>query len=153
MATLAATTAVTGMAVGAYLWLRGSESQAPDYDKDETAWFVYENDGSKRADLFYAHPTTAAGLLRWNMAWESTGATCTGMVAGDPDLLLGQAAAWSEEANLYAPKYRQMGFAAQGMDLETTNKHLANVKDSLDLAAGDLERAFRHFLEHRPDKT
>jgi hypothetical protein len=28
---------------------------------------------------------------------------------GGPDLLVGQAGAWSEEANLYAPKYRQMG--------------------------------------------
>jgi hypothetical protein len=79
--------------------------------------------------------------------------TCSGPVAGDPDLLTGQAAAWSEEANLYAPKYRQMGFLSQGMDLETTDKHLVKVKESLDLAADDLSRAFRHFLEHRPDKT
>eukprot|EP01047_Picozoa_sp_COSAG01_P067949 COSAG01_NODE_9708_length_2364_cov_3.562914_2_plen_195_part_00 len=85
-------------------------------------------------------------------------------------------------------RYRQMGFAAQGMDLETTDKHLASVKESLDVAAvsrpfpswirfilaeiylchacscqeilrtetagqGDLERAFRHFLENRPDRS
>lgn len=149
---LAASAAAGAVALGTYRWLRGGASGPPDYG-DAGTWFAYEHTGGKRADLFYAHPTTQAGVARWNMAWEDAGATCTGPVAGDPDLLLGQAAAWSEEANLYAPKYRQMGFLAQGMDLETTDKHHANVKASLDMAAGDLERAFRHFLQHRPDKS
>jgi len=45
-----------------------------------------------------------------------------------------------------------MGFLAQGKDLESTDIHLDRVAASLDMAAGDLERAFAHFLEHRPDK-
>eukprot|EP01047_Picozoa_sp_COSAG01_P067948 COSAG01_NODE_9708_length_2364_cov_3.562914_1_plen_216_part_00 len=91
-------------AVATFLWLRGRDSHPPDYDADNSTWFAYEHGGTKRADLFYAHPTTHAGIGRWNMAWEDMGETCTGPVAGDPDLLVGQAAAWSEEANLYAPK-------------------------------------------------
>lgn len=94
-----------------------------------------------------------AGLLRWNMAWEDMGDTCTGPVAGDPDLLVGQAAAWSEEANVYAPKYRQMGFAAQGMDLETTDKHLDNVKVStakLTLPVPRQDAAQERFHVHPP---
>jgi len=134
------------------LWLHGKSSNEPSYENEE-CWFAYENTGQKKADLFYAHPTTHAGLTRMNMSWEDIGGTCTGPVAGDPDLLVGQAAAFSEEANVYAPKYRQMGFLAQGKDLETTNEHLDAVEASLNMAAGDLERAFRHFLLKRPDKT
>jgi len=39
------------------------------------------------------------------MSWEDMGDKCTGPVAGDPDLIVSQASAWSEEANVYAPKY------------------------------------------------
>ena len=134
------------------MYLRGRESHAPDYSEEES-WYACEKDGAKRADLFYAHPTTHAGLARWNLSWEEMGDVCTGPVAGDPDLIVGQAAAWADEANVYAPKYRQMGFMAQGKDLETTDAHLEAVKESLDLAVGDLERAFKYFLENRPDPS
>lgn len=135
------------------VYLQGRESHAPDYSLEDSTWFACEKDGSKRADLFYAHPTTHAGLARWNLSWEDMGSVCTGPVAGDPDLILGQASAWADEANVYAPKYRQMGFMAQGKDLETTDAHLDAVKESLDLAVGDLERAFKYFLENRPDPS
>ena len=46
-----------------------------------------------------------------------------------------------------------MGFLSQGKDLETTDAHLDAKKESLDLAAGDLESAFRHFLDNRPDPS
>eukprot|EP00756_Hemistasia_phaeocysticola_P050871 Hpha_TRINITY_DN26055_c0_g1::TRINITY_DN26055_c0_g1_i1::g.115225::m.115225 len=144
----------TVVAAGAtYTWIKGREGTEPDYAKDST-WFAAERDGSKRADLFYAHPTTSVGPLRWNTAWEDMpDKKCTGLVAGDPDLLTGQGDAWREEANLYAPKYRQMGFMSQLQDLEHgDDKLLGDVKRSIDVAAGDLERAFRHFLETRPDK-
>jgi hypothetical protein len=38
-------------------------------------------------------------------------------------------------------------------DLETTDEHLDVVKESLDMAVGDLERAFKHFFENHPDKS
>ena len=148
-----AATVVALGAVGAYYYLKGRSGTEPNYATDPRTWFAYGAKGNKRADLFYAHPTTAAGLLRWNMNWEDMGNTCTGQIAGDPDLLVGQAAAWAEEANLYAPKYRQQGFLAMGTDLESSNNNDARMKASLDMAAGDLEQAFRHFLAARPDKS
>ena len=53
------------------------DTQVPDYATDSTTWFAYENDteNSKRADLFYAHSTTALGVwgngiwvgMRWTV--------------------------------------------------------------------------------------
>lgn len=67
-------------------WLRGSPSVPPTY-VDSNAWFVRESNGSGKADVFYAHPTTHVGVLRANMAWEDM-EICTGPVAGSPDLLV-----------------------------------------------------------------
>ena len=139
--------------VGIYFYLKGSDGKAPNYSKDSTTWYAFGSDGKAPMDLFYAHPTTEVGLLRWNMNWQDKGTVCTGLVAGDPDLIVGQASAWSDNANVYAPKYRQQGFLAMGQDLEHTDVKHNRMKESLDLAAGDLQRAFEHFLAARPDKT
>jgi hypothetical protein len=99
------TAAVPVTAVGLYLWLKGRTSARPDYANDLKTWFVREADGDKEADVFYAHPTTGLGLLRWNLAWEDMGGDkCTGPVAGDPDLITGQAGAWRTDCNIWAPK-------------------------------------------------
>ena len=79
-------TAGVGVVYLTYKWMRGSSSSPPTY-VDSNTWFVRESDGSGKADVFYAHPTTHVGLLRANMAWEDIG-KCTGPVAGSPDLLV-----------------------------------------------------------------
>ena len=52
----------------------------PDYVNGPNTWVSYDASGAenKRADLFYAHPTTAAGLIRWNITWNDMGDICTG---------------------------------------------------------------------------
>jgi len=148
--------AATGAtAISLYLYYRRTQRRrppppAPDHRTD-AAWFVKQTDGSKEADCFYAHPTTDLGLFEWNVAAERS--VCTGIVAGDPDLVKGQAGAWAESCNMYAPKYRQMGMLSQGQMLNTADESkLALVEASLDVAAADLRAAFEVFLATRPDK-
>ena len=59
-----------GISVCAYFYAKGREGTVPDYVNDPNTWVSYNASGTenKRADLFYAHPTTAAGLIRWNIA-------------------------------------------------------------------------------------
>ena len=56
----------------------------------ELAWFrkPAAGDDSKETDCFYCHPTTAMGMMSWNIAYDnySTGDELTGMAAGTPDL-------------------------------------------------------------------
>lgn len=128
------------------------KSASPAYDVVET-WFSYESSGIKRADVFYVHPTTHIGLCQWNIAWEGMGSTCTGPIAGDPDLLQGQAGAWRNDCNLYAPKYSQAGFLSQCQNLnDGSDDVLEKVQTSLKLAFDDVSRAFLHFLDNRPDQ-
>lgn len=152
-AALAATAGA--VAVGTYLYLklrRRPTPPPPDYGT-AAAWFARQADGAKPADCFYAHATTGLGLFEWNLA-VTDGTVCTGLVAGDPDLMVGSAGAWADSCNIWAPKYRQMGMLSQGQMLSTTDESkLAAVKASLDLAVGDLRAAFRAFLEARPDKA
>ena len=137
---------------GWYFWMKSGGHKKPSYENDDT-WFKQERDGTKGADVFYVHPTTHIGFFRWNMGWENM-STCTGPIGGDADLLIGQAGAWSGSCNLWAPKYRQMGFLSMGKNLSTADEALlAEVKSSIDMAYEDVSNAFQYFLEHRPDKT
>ena len=86
---------------------------------------------------------------------QLTSNTSRQQVAGDPDIIGGQAGAFSESCNIYMPKYRELGFFAQiwynlsncdETKLETFNQHLQ-------LAAADLKSAFLAFLRDRPDST
>jgi len=137
---------------GLYVWAKGTNGPAPDYAAAD-AWFVRETDGPKQCDVFYAHPTTDAGLLRWNME-PIEGDACTGLIEKDADLLQGQAGAWRDDCNLWAPKYRQMGFLSQAwVHLPTApDSKVAPLKASIELAYNDLKHAFIAFLEQRPDK-
>ena len=102
---------------GLYVWAKGTNGPAPDYAAAD-AWFVRETDGPKQCDVFYAHPTTDAGLLRWNME-PIEGDACTGLIEKDADLLQGQAGAWRDDCNLWAPKYRQMGSVHNPLQMES----------------------------------
>lgn len=137
-------------AVAVVRWLRGRPSHAPDYSQAD-AWFVQEARGGKGADVFYAHPTSAWGLMRWNMAWDDK-KVCTGLTSAQ-DYCKGQAGAWTSDCNLWAPKYRQMGMLSQMQNLESAGESkLRTVQKALGVAAADLKRAFRSFLASRPDK-
>ena len=58
-------------------------------------YYYCEADGTKDADCFYLHPTTAIGLTAWNINFDNytTGDVLTGKAAGTPDLWETQAMA------------------------------------------------------------
>ena len=64
----AAACAAAAAGAAVWMWLLGGGSSAPDYAEPAT-WFAREAGGDKAADLFFAHPTTHPGLLRWNLGW------------------------------------------------------------------------------------
>mmetsp|Transcript_19919 Transcript_19919/g.36086 ORF Transcript_19919/g.36086 Transcript_19919/m.36086 type:complete len:133 (+) Transcript_19919:592-990(+) len=73
---------------------------------------------------------------------------------GRGDLIHEHAGAFAESCNVWAPRYRQMGFLAQGQNLDANDPTvLANVKASMAMALADLKAAFKAFLAQRPDKT
>ena len=137
----------------AFNYLRGkAPTEKPQYSQARS-WFALEISGDKPADLFYAHPTTHVAPFSWNVAVEDMGSTCTGTIAGDKDLLIGHARAF-DQCNVYAPKYRQMGFLSQAQNIATGDEKLvAKVESSIRMAADDLKAAFKHFLAVRPDKS
>eukprot|EP01063_Lacrimia_lanifica_P033239 TRINITY_DN585_c1_g1_i15.p1 TRINITY_DN585_c1_g1~~TRINITY_DN585_c1_g1_i15.p1 ORF type:complete len:406 (+),score=92.05 TRINITY_DN585_c1_g1_i15:59-1219(+) len=140
------------LGAAAALWCatRRRGSARPDYAAAD-AWYVREDAGAGRGDVFYAHPTTGLGVWAQNIAWEGR-RVCTGGIGGDADLCRGQAGAWREKCDLWAPKYREMGFLAQLVNLEAADDaQLAKTKAALDLALGDLKAAFEYFLAHRKD--
>lgn len=103
--TLTASVAALVCLVAVFVRAKRSPVEPPDYECSD-AWYAREVGGSKLADVFYAHPTTDLGALRWNTDWQKR--ACTGPIAGDGDMLMGQAEAWRKHCNLWAPKYRQV---------------------------------------------
>lgn len=111
-------------------------------------------DGEKPADVFFAHPTTQIGFFHSNIPIPTGKTVCTGPGAGDPDLMLNQASAFTSECNLYAPKYREASFfVILAIKPSTNQKKLAHKAKKLRIAYQDLKSAFTHFLDTRPDKT
>lgn len=111
-------------------------------------------DNSKECDVFYAHPTTLLGFLTWNMLVPDKKPGSIAGMFGRGDLIHEHAGAFAESCNVWAPRYRQMGFLAQGQNLDANDPTvLANVKASMAMALADLKAAFKAFLAQRPDKT
>ena len=94
------------------------------------------------ADVFYVHPTTYVSRQSWNQPLD------------DPDanerlnswVLRSQASAFNGCCRVFVPKYRQATLAAF-FDIE------GDGGKALDLAYGDVVRAFEHFIEvHNSDR-
>lgn len=81
------------------------------------------------ADVFFIHPTTYLKDDRWNVPIEAP----TELGAA---VLLNQASAFNGCCRIYAPRYRQATLAGLGND------------GAVDLAYGDIRRAFLYYLAH-----
>jgi len=94
-----------------------------------------------KADVFFVHPTTYVGTANWN---ENVSAPMDTTRAGEivAELIMpGQAGLFNGCCRMYAPRYRQATLAAFFKPGESG-------RSALDLAYGDVVRAFRHYLEH-----
>ena len=91
-----------------------------------------------RPAAFYVHPTTYLERDRWN-------ASVADKASQDRAVLFvrSQASAFSDVADVWAPKYRQAAYGAFLLRSEDANQ-------ALDLAFGDVVRAFNAFLEAQP---
>lgn len=85
------------------------------------------------ADVFFIHPTTYKVNGPWNAPFDASDKDAP----LNPPVLLGQVSAFNGCCLMYAPRYRQAT--------------LGGLKDfkAIELAYGDVARAFRHYLEHR----
>jgi hypothetical protein len=59
---LAAGALAVGGTLGCYRALAGAPATAPPDPASADGWYARESDGKAEADVFYIHPTTAAGL-------------------------------------------------------------------------------------------
>ncbi len=147
--------ALTGCGVGASLgesfrhpakpFEQTTSPPAPDYGRPG-AWLAFPGrNGLERstppgmrpvdeakapADVFFIHPTTYLKNDVWNAGSGVHGPY-------DEPVLLGQLSAFNGCCRLYAPRYRQASLHALGKS-----------QPAVDLAYGDVERAFRYYIDH-----
>lgn len=84
------------------------------------------------ADVFFVHPTTFRGSPVWNAPYDASDRAAP----LNPAVLLGQVSVFNGCCRLYAPHYRQATLAALKEPL------------AMDVAYGDIARAFRYYLAH-----
>lgn len=94
-----------------------------------------DNQARASADAFFVHPTTYIDAAGWNAPWDDKDAAALGAT-------FTQAAVFNGCCRVYAPEYRQATLAAFAVD------HRPQGRRALDLAYGDVERAFRYYLAH-----
>ncbi|MDF1561491.1 MAG: DUF3089 domain-containing protein [Deltaproteobacteria bacterium] len=123
---------------------------APDY-ADEASWAALpdreddadvapegESDGQATAavDVFFVHPTTYYDDAFWNQPLDDEKTN----TRTDEGVMRRQASAFNSVGRIYAPRYRQATLGAYlAEDFEDT-------RQALDLAYGDVRRAFEHYL-------
>jgi hypothetical protein len=129
----------------------------PDYRAD-ASWLVrpglssgpsqWRPDGvaaepaSRRATVFYIHPTTYLERDKWNAAFDEGGDTAF----RDRLFVQSQASAFGQVSEVWAPRYRQAAFGAFLLKTPDATK-------ALDLAYGDVLTAFDTFLAAQPEGT
>ena len=88
-------------------------------------------------DLFFIHPTTFFGTIRWNAPIDDERAN-----EGVDELVVpSQASVFNGCCRIYAPRYRQ----ATLYSFVSPNR---DGRSALELAYGDVVRAFQHYLDH-----
>ena len=124
-------------------------SPAPDYSQ-RTAWAADGGDAgsgpagvtdqypeSRKADVFFVHPTTYFSAENWNQPVDDAATNAR----TDSGPIRNQTSAFNLCCRVYAPRYRQMSF----------NGFLnpsADSKAAMDLAYSDVKRAFEYFVTH-----
>ena len=90
------------------------------------------------ARAFYIHPTTYLERDRWNALLDDVESRDRAVL-----FLRSQASAFNQDAQIWAPRYRQAAFGAFLLDSKDATQ-------ALDLAYRDVARAFDHFLATIP---
>jgi hypothetical protein len=98
---------------------------------------VHDAQATAPVDVFFIHPTTYITAASWNqpLPEAKTDAFTDGYV------LRGQASVFNSCCRVYAPRYRQA-------TLFSFMDSSGNGAQALDVAYGDVERAFDYFLDH-----
>ena len=115
-------------------------SRPPNSAEDPSLWVPagYAANPKPPAALFFIHPTSFLDRNAWNMPLDNAEANDRARL-----FIRGQASAWNEVAEVWAPKYRQATFGA----FLTTEE---DARKALDLAYHDVELAFDEFVRHVP---
>lgn len=118
----------------------------PDFADDLSRW-IPSNDPptdpiKKDARVFYIHPTTYLERDRWNAPL---------FVGGDAEFRTGlfvqsQASAFSQSAQVWAPRYRQAAYGSFLLKSEDAQK-------ALDFAYADVAAAFDEFVRQVPKQS
>lgn len=99
-----------------------------------------ENQKEAAADVFFVHPTTSVSTAYWNVPIDDK------MASQGVSFVMGASASeFNAAARVYAPRYRQATLYAFFDD--RTDSGLK----AMELAYGDVERAFLYFIEHYND--
>lgn len=135
---------------------RPASASDPDYAEDDS-WLSkpgavaaeagWTPDGptaaaEQSAATFYVHPTTYLATDRWNAPLRPGGQAERNLRL----FLKSQASAFNGISKIWAPRYRQAAYGAFLLDDE-------NARQALDLAYGDVRRAFDRFLAETPSST
>ncbi|MFD1613025.1 DUF3089 domain-containing protein [Sphingomonas tabacisoli] len=115
-------------------------SRPPNSADDPALWAPagYAPNPKPKAALFFIHPTSFLDRNAWNMPLDNAEANERARL-----FIRGQASAWNEVAEVWAPKYRQATFGA----FLTTE---ADAGRALDLAYRDVALAFDEFVRDIP---
>jgi len=109
----------------------------PEIGANDPALWVpegYAANPKPEAALFFVHPTSFLDRSAWNMPLENAEANQRARL-----FIRGQASAWNEVAEVWAPRYRQATFGAFLTNAEDAQK-------ALDLAYRDVALAFDAFV-------
>lgn len=115
-------------------------SRPPNSANDPSLWVPegFAASPKPEAALFFIHPTSFLDRSAWNMPIDHPDASQRARL-----FIRGQASAWNEVAEIWAPKYRQATFGAFLTTAEDAGK-------ALDLAYRDVALAFQEFVAQVP---
>jgi Protein of unknown function (DUF3089) len=121
----------------------GSWIARPGLANDPSRWLPAGFSGGRagNAAIFYIHPTTYLDRDRWNAPVDTVGPT-----EFRTELFVqSQSSAFNGAGQVWAPRYRQAAFGAFLLKSEDARK-------ALNLAYGDVSRAFDRFVEDSGDR-
>jgi hypothetical protein len=115
-------------------------SRPPNSENDPALWAPpgYTPNPKPKAALFFIHPTSFLDRDAWNMPLDNAEANERARL-----FVRGEASAWNDVAEVWAPKYRQATFGA----FLTTEE---DARKALDLAYSDVALAFDEFVRQVP---
>jgi hypothetical protein len=127
-------------AASAYADPRMWYSRPPNSANDPALWVPagYQVNPKPKAALFFIHPTSFLDRSAWNMPLDNEEANQRARL-----FIRGQASAFNEVAEVWAPRYRQATFGAFLTTAEDAQR-------ALDLAYGDVLAAFDEFVRQVP---